>query len=39
MLRKAIELALYHDCVADNEYEITIVDRNGVALGKPEVCL
>ncbi|VDD90785.1 unnamed protein product [Enterobius vermicularis] len=36
VLRKAIELALYHDCVADNEYEITIVDRNGVALGKPE---
>ncbi|VDN03685.1 unnamed protein product [Thelazia callipaeda] len=37
VLRKSLELSIYHDCVADNEFEISIVDKDGVQLGKPEV--
>uniref|UniRef100_A0A0N5AW27 Proteasome subunit beta n=1 Tax=Syphacia muris TaxID=451379 RepID=A0A0N5AW27_9BILA len=36
ILKKAFELTIYHDCVADNEFEITTVDKDGVTLGKPE---
>ncbi|MFH4982281.1 hypothetical protein AB6A40_008990 [Gnathostoma spinigerum] len=37
MLRKCLELSVYHDCVTDTEFEISTVDQNGVTLGKPEV--
>lgn len=37
VLRKSLELTLYHDCVADNEFEIGRVDATeGVVLGKEE---
>uniref|UniRef100_F1L8X9 Proteasome subunit beta n=1 Tax=Ascaris suum TaxID=6253 RepID=F1L8X9_ASCSU len=36
LLRKCLELTVYHDCVADNEFEISTVDKDGVTLGKPE---
>lgn len=37
ILRKSLELSIYHDCVADNEFEISTVDKDGVQLGTPEV--
>ncbi|VDP19819.1 unnamed protein product [Onchocerca flexuosa] len=37
LLRKSLELSIYHDCVADNEFEISTVDKDGVQLGVPEV--
>ncbi|VDK75160.1 unnamed protein product [Litomosoides sigmodontis] len=36
ILRKSLELSIYHDCVADNEFEISTVDKDGVKLGAPE---
>nr|CDQ02227.1 BMA-PBS-7, isoform e [Brugia malayi] len=36
ILRKSLELSIYHDCVADNEFEISTVDKDGVQLGVPE---
>ena len=33
--KKAVELAIYHDCMADNDFEIGTVDaEEGVTLGK-----
>ncbi|CAB3407231.1 unnamed protein product [Caenorhabditis bovis] len=40
VLRKAIELTIYHDCVADNDFEIGRVDaQEGVVLGKEETVI
>ncbi|CAI4220688.1 unnamed protein product [Auanema sp. JU1783] len=40
VLRKSIELAIYHDCTADNEFEIISVDaKDGVSFGKKEVVI
>ncbi|KAH7730087.1 proteasome A-type and B-type family protein [Aphelenchoides avenae] len=36
LLRKSMELSLYHDCMADNEYDLASVDATGVTLEKPE---
>lgn len=36
VLRKAQELTIYHDCCADNDFELGVVDaEDGVILGKP----
>ncbi|VDK40592.1 unnamed protein product [Anisakis simplex] len=37
LLRKCLELTIYHDCVADNEFEISTIDKDGAKLGKPEM--
>ncbi|KIH58919.1 hypothetical protein ANCDUO_10862 [Ancylostoma duodenale] len=35
ILRKALELTIYHDCCADNDFELGVVDaEDGVILGK-----
>ncbi|EPB76463.1 hypothetical protein ANCCEY_04447 [Ancylostoma ceylanicum] len=35
ILRKALELTIYHDCCADNDFELGVVDaEEGVILGK-----
>lgn len=40
VLRKAVELTIYHDCVADNDFEIGAVDaENGVTLGQKETVI
>ncbi|VDN38392.1 unnamed protein product [Gongylonema pulchrum] len=37
IMRKSLELSIYHDCLADSEFEISTIDKDGVKLGKPEV--
>ncbi|KAJ1373206.1 hypothetical protein KIN20_035555 [Parelaphostrongylus tenuis] len=40
ILRKALELTLYHDCCADNDFELGVVDADdGVILGKQETII
>lgn len=36
LLRTTLKLAYYHDCVADNEVDFTVVDASGTTLLKPE---
>ncbi|CAJ0568953.1 unnamed protein product, partial [Mesorhabditis spiculigera] len=37
ILRKGLELTLYHDCVADNNFELGVVDMDqGTIMGKEE---
>ncbi|KAK6054660.1 peptidase, T1 family [Cooperia oncophora] len=38
LVRKALELTIYHDCCADNDFEVGVVDaEEGVTLGR-QVC-
>ncbi|XGW23533.1 hypothetical protein V3C99_005622, partial [Haemonchus contortus] len=40
LVRKALELTIYHDCCADNDFEIGVVDaEDGVTLGKQETII
>uniref|UniRef100_A0A1I7XP16 tRNA-dihydrouridine(16/17) synthase [NAD(P)(+)] n=1 Tax=Heterorhabditis bacteriophora TaxID=37862 RepID=A0A1I7XP16_HETBA len=40
VLRKSLELTIYHDCCADNDFELGIVDTDeGVTLGKQETII
>ncbi|EYC25591.1 hypothetical protein Y032_0011g1290 [Ancylostoma ceylanicum] len=40
ILRKALELTIYHDCCADNDFELGVVDaEEGVILGKQETII
>ncbi|CAD6190978.1 unnamed protein product [Caenorhabditis auriculariae] len=40
VLKKALELTIYHDCTADNDFEIGSVDsEDGVNLGKEETII
>ncbi|VDN26009.1 unnamed protein product [Cylicostephanus goldi] len=40
VLRKTLELTIYHDCTADNDFELGVVDADdGVVLGKQETII
>lgn len=36
ILRRAVELAIYHDCLADNEFEIGVVGKTEKASVKQQ---
>uniref|UniRef100_A0A1I7ZK73 Proteasome subunit beta n=1 Tax=Steinernema glaseri TaxID=37863 RepID=A0A1I7ZK73_9BILA len=39
ILRKCMELTIYHDCVADDTFDVTTVSGSGVTFRKPETII
>lgn len=37
LLRKCMEVQVYRDCTADNEFDFSVVEKSGVVMEKPQV--